>query len=111
MNDTTSLPVNWLEMAIVDYEPSTTACDTVTGGSINAGFWTNGNVWDYGVPYTVPYTEPTYYYHYWPNWKETVKIRLTMTDVEKLRAAAKKDKTLKKVLQKIGPHIEVEVDF
>ena len=34
-----------------------------------------------------------------------------MSDVEKLRAAAKKDKALKKVLEKIGPHIEVEVDF
>lgn len=96
--DTTSLPVTWLDASTVQYEPSTTADMTV------GGYYTGGNCY----PYT---TDRWTYYHYWPNWRETVKIRLTMTDVEKLREAAKKDKTLKKVLQKIGPHIEVEVDF
>ena len=119
--EVTSLPVNWMEADTVEYDtgvescyvhvdPDATGggCQTVAGGSTNGSSVTNiipWDPWDYGVQYNYPY------YHYWPNWKETVKIRLTMSDVEKLRAAAKKDKTLKKVLQKIGPHIEVEVDF
>ena len=51
------------------------------------------------------------YYHDYVWWPKIEKIRLTMSDVEKLREAAKADKALKKVLAKIGPHIEVEVDF
>lgn len=52
----------------------------------------------------------TTYYVNWPVYTSG-KIRLTMTEVQKLRAAAKKDAALKAVLQKFTPHIEVEVDF
>ncbi len=107
MNETTGLPTNWLDTGPVNYTQTSTPIlgNTVTTTDNTAMNWINGNSW------YEPCQRQTLYYHWWPNWKETVKIRLTMSDVEKLRDAAKKDKTLKKVLNKLGPHIEVEVDF
>lgn len=102
--ETTSLPVSWLN---TDSPLGTTTAPatTLVGDTTNA----SGSWYTYPI---YPILEPTYrYYHDYSWWTKIEKIRLTMTDVEKLRAAAKKDKTLKKVLEKIGPHIEVEVDF
>jgi len=77
--------------------PASGSCDSVT-------------VWD-GTDTTSNYVNGTYYYQ-WTDWWPTLqKVRLKMSEVETLRRAAKKDRALKKVLEKIGPHIEVEVDF
>ena len=61
----------------------------------------SGNAIDYGLD-----QYPTQWYYTTPT-----KIRLTLTEVQKLRAAAKKDKALKEALRKFTPHIEIEVDF
>ena len=96
--ETTSLPTNWIECDTLRWETTTADTATITVG----GTWENGADW---TGYVYPY------YHQYNWWPTIEKIRLTMSDVEKLRQAAKKDKTLKKVLNKLGPHIEVEVDF
>ena len=54
------------------------------------------------------YTEP--YPWHWTRWKE-LTIELTMTEVEHLRDVVKKDKKLRKTLEKFTPHIKVRVDF
>jgi hypothetical protein len=38
-------------------------------------------------------------------------IKLTLTEVEVLREAARKDKKVREVLRKFTPQIEIEVDF
>lgn len=48
------------------------------------------------------------YYYTWPT---PSKVRLTLTEVERLRDAAKDNDDLKAVLRKFTPHIEIEVDF
>ncbi len=39
------------------------------------------------------------------------KITLKLSEIERLRSAAKKDKALREILQKFTGHIEIEVDF
>ena len=97
--ETTSLPTNWLDCNTVSATNTFVPDGDITTGTYTVP-WT-----DYSTNYIYPY------YHHYAWWPSIEKIRLTMSDVEKLRAAAKKDATLKKVLKKIGPHIEVEVDF
>ena len=49
---------------------------------------------------------------YWPYIVETHRpITLKLSEVERLRAAARKDKALKAILQKFTPQIAIEVDF
>ena len=99
----TSLPTNWLNYVSwgeVDTVPSVTyvgGTESIGNTIVVSDDWTGTNCYPY--------------YSYYPWWPSIQKVRLTMSDVEKLRAAAKKDNALKKVLEKIGPHIEVEVDF
>ena len=47
------------------------------------------------------------------NWTYThpSKIRLKLSEVERLRAVAKKDAGVRAILQKFSPLIEIEVDF
>jgi hypothetical protein len=51
----------------------------------------------------------------YPAWTYTVstkvKIRLTLSEVDRLRKAAKDDEKLKAILSKFTPSIEVIVDF
>lgn len=56
------------------------------------------------------WVEPSQW-HYSYTWPTPAKIRLTLSEVLHLRTAAKKDKKLKETLQKIAPHVEIEVDF
>lgn len=56
--------------------------------------------------YCVTYPWNSYTYTWYPG-----KVRLTLTEIEKLRAAAKKDKQIKEILSKFTNHIEIEVDF
>jgi hypothetical protein len=55
-----------------------------------------------------------YYPWYTPYvWNVTapVKIRLKLSEVERLREAARGDEALRATLQKFTAHIEIEVDF
>lgn len=54
-------------------------------------------------------TYPSYWYTY-PTYSER-KIRLKLSEVERLREAARGDEGLREILQKFSPHIEIEVDF
>ncbi len=69
-------------------------------GSQSTGTIANADSW-------VTTTSPTYWGNYWQH----TKIRLKLSEVEHLRAAARTDKKLRKVLKKFAPYIEVEVDF
>jgi len=113
MGEVASLASNWLDLNDADAwyaqaeQPlcfSIEASDSVSSASLTTS---------YNPTETTHYVTPaySYYYHdtYW--WPTLQKVRLKMSEVETLRRAAKKDKALKKVLEKIGPHIEVEVDF
>ena len=61
----------------------------------------------------------TYYHGYWPSgtyWytypaPDHRPIKLGLSEVEKLRSAAKRDAKLKKILEKFTDQIEVVVDF
>jgi hypothetical protein len=102
MTTTLALSANW-----------TTAPVTLTNSGNAAVF----NAGDYSIN-----SSPTFgwcYHDYWyPYYRPIVvehqdhrPIRLTMSEVERLRVAAKKDKDLKKTLEKFTDHIEVIVDF
>jgi hypothetical protein len=49
----------------------------------------------------------------WSHWinPDFPRIRLKLSEVERLREAAREDEALKAVLQKFTGHIEIEVDF
>lgn len=75
---------------------SNTASATLSiGGNISSDWYTP--------------TYPTYYYT-WPTYSER-KIRLKLSEVERLREVARKDEGVREILQKFSPHIEIEVDF
>jgi hypothetical protein len=78
--------------------------DTTVPQQVNtdAGSFTVHNNWTY--PY---YTQPCI-----STWTYGLsKITLKLSEIERLRSAAKKDKALKEILQKFTGHIEIEVDF
>lgn len=87
-----SLNANWLD--------TNTITNTAASGDCTTSVVYNGN-WAYPWYYQ-PYTITT-----WPS----TRIRLTMTEVERLRTAAKKDKKLRDTLAKFTECIEVVVDF
>lgn len=88
-SNTTAVPVtnNWLDTNHVTVSPSS----AVSGGLS----WYPANNWSWGGTL---YTEPR-------------KIRLKLSEIERLREAAREDLALKAVLQKFTGHIEIEVDF
>ena len=57
------------------------------------------------------YTNFPYYGSWYYTTTERRPIRLTMAEVQRLKAAAKRDAKLKAVLAKFTDQIEVEVDF
>lgn len=78
--------------------------------------WLNTSNVAYGDPVqtTVGYSNSMYPWYYAPTvttWYPATRIRLTMTEVERLRAAAKKDTKLRETLAKFTDCIEVVVDF
>lgn len=76
----------------------TNASNTLAFANSNCG-WVNGIYW-------YPYYQPIYIEHGDPR-----PIRLKMSEVERLRVAAKKDKDLRATLEKFTEYIEVVVDF
>lgn len=96
MNTSLALTSNWL---------STDLTPTVTNASNNAVFTTSTIGWT-GYGYWYPYYQPLVIHH-----EDHRPIRLTMSEVERLRVAAKKDKELRATLEKFTDLIEVVVDF
>ncbi len=68
-----------------------------------------------GMELTGTYGSTSFYYYPPEPWHyqlwETTKIDLKLSEVEILRATAKKNKKLKSILNKFSPYIRVEVDF
>ena len=93
-----SLSPNWTTMPVT----VTNAGNVALLANANYGFHWNGYWYPY---YCVHYHGP------WIEYRDRRPIRLTMDEVERLRAAAKKDAALKDTLEKFTDHIEVIVDF
>lgn len=75
---------------------------------VNATSSTTVSWWPHWVPDTTSARPLTYWYE----TKQAPRpIRLKLSEVERLRVAAKGDDDLRAVLQKFAPHIEIEVDF
>jgi len=91
-----SLNADWLNQS------RTIAGDTITNDTV----YLTGNCYN---PWPWWYVQPVSYPVYYP--VPAGKIRLTLSEVDALRAAAKKDKKLREALAKFTDHIEVEVDF
>lgn len=88
----------WLDSASTVTTANTGGCTGTSvslGSAVGSGFYTN---WQ---PYGSWYYTTT----------ERRPIRLTMAEVLRLKAAAKRDAKLKAVLAKFTDQIEVEVDF
>jgi len=67
---------------------------------------------NYTYPWQDCYQQWVYPYYYQPITVEAHRpIKLTMTEVETLREAARLDKKLRETLRKFTHMIEVEVDF
>lgn len=84
--------------------------DTTTGGELVAGdctTWQATDNWETVQYWTYPIYGNTVSTTY--SWRS--KIRLKLSEVLYLRKQARRDKKLKKILQKFGEHIEIEVDF
>lgn len=85
-----------------------------SGGTFNANLTVTPAatiVWPNYVPQItpwVPYVAQSYCYHY---EGPTRPIKLTLSEVERLRAAAKRDAKLKAILAKFTECIQIEVDF
>lgn len=77
--------------------------DGTTGATLTVGS-TNTLTGDWWTP-----TYPSYWYTY-PTYSER-RIRLKLSEVERLREVARKDEGVREILQKFSPHIEIEVDF
>ena len=60
--------------------------------------------------YPANWTYPLYYQP-WTAYVSNMEITLKMSEVERLRMAAREDKKLKKILEKFTPYIKVVVDF
>lgn len=74
-------------------------------GVLNASWLDTNSSCNYVYTPGITYT-PTYTYT-----GPTNRIRLTMTEVERLRTRAKKDKQLRDILAKFTDSIEVTIDF
>lgn len=87
----------------------TTADVTVTNAS-NSAALSNASYGYFWGSYWYPYYSPLYVGPM-VEYRDRRPIRLTMSEVERLRVAAKKDKQLRETLEKFTEHIEVIVDF
>lgn len=84
-------------------EAQSTAADTTSAVYLSNN-WLDAAQMSNGV---YGWTTPTYS---WTSYV-TQKVRLKLSEVERLRDAAKADKKLRDVLNKLAPAIEIEVDF
>jgi hypothetical protein len=72
----------------------------------------NMNIVDSYIPYNIPiqtYYQPYYYPVYYTSPARPIK--LTLSELEKLRKVAKNDKSIKDILMKFTALIEITVDF
>lgn len=99
MNETLTVASNWLDTdQTAKWSTSDFTGDNITIECVksNSCYQTNG----YYYPYLGYWT-----YNYAP------KIQLKLSEIEKLRKAAKEKPELKDILNKFTAHIEVIVDF
>lgn len=108
---TVALAANWLEPVACNVMSNTNAGSARTttqacGSSVVVGNTWKVDWWTWPWPAYQPYYVP-------PTTYVTVaeKVRLKSSEVDRLRAAAKRDAKLKAVLQKFTPLIEVELEF
>ncbi len=83
----------WLEQTPVTTTSEVQATLTNGIGTYTSNWWPNSATW-----------------YYYPT-AERRPIKLGLSEVEKLRSAAKRDAKLKKILEKFTDQIEVVVDF
>jgi hypothetical protein len=99
----TTLALNnqWLDQSTptVTYNNNTNAC---AGGGVNTF-----TVWPNYWPTITPWMQTACYHYDGP----ARPIKLGLSEVERLRAAAKRDAKLKAILAKFTDLIEVTVDF
>lgn len=85
---------NWLDAQnTTTTEAAISVSSNTAMGYFQTGWWPNQSYW---------YCYPT---------ADHKPIKLGMSEVEKLRSAAKRDAKLKKILEKFTDQIEVVVDF
>jgi hypothetical protein len=103
-NGTLALNSNWLDAQA----PGIDCTDLGKSGT-----YTLGNSFTGIVNHSIDY----YYGDWWRTYCYPViaspmrPIKLTLSEVERLRKAAKDDAKLKAILQKFTPQIEITVDF
>jgi hypothetical protein len=106
-----ALNAGWLE----DGGTQTVACMNTSAaipvGDCNGALTVSGSVTTTGY-----YTTAANYYYPWYSYPVYVSspsrpIRLTMSEIERLRKAAKADEKLKAILAKFTEQIEIVVDF
>lgn len=87
--------------------------NTTTTNADTTSYSLANNWLDY-VPSTTTTIAGTYVSN-WPwlcyTYSYVPKIKLKLSEIERLREAARKDSDLKAVLNKFTQHIEVEIDF
>lgn len=98
-SNTLALAGDWLNAS------NTVQLSSNLSGGNAAGYSSGYCVGDYWYPYLQPIYRPTYVLSGQP------KLRLKLSEVERLREAARGDEALRATLNKFTPYIEVEVDF
>lgn len=98
--DTVHLSATWFDSESVDVKASDG--HTPIQWSDDVAIYSNA------IPATHwHYYTPTYW---WP-YETKTKIRMTLSEIEHIRKLCKNDRKLRESMQKLAPHIEVEVDF
>lgn len=94
-------------------ETQTFACNNnwldTSGGSIQQALTVTGVGYQYGSNCLQTSYCPYWYYPVVPSPARPIKLKLS--EIERLRKAAKGDKALKEILSKFTDQIEIEVDF
>ena len=101
---------NWLESGMNASDVTMTGCQTSVSGQAlqtltNSDYYNGwqGAQWCY----------PTYYPYYYPVYQALPSrpIKLALSEIERLRKAARADEKLKSILAKFTDLIEITVDF
>lgn len=106
---TLALNNSWLDMAIMNGGIQTVGTMTTSNNASYSGAGGMGQLNSLGCYPTTPnYSYPSYYYWTTPAPRP---IKLAMSEIERLRKAAKADDKLKAILAKFTGQIEIVVDF
>lgn len=94
-SNTVALTSDWLNYSV--------SAVPVVNNNLSVGSRVSGS---YIGEYWYPYYTATFW-----DIREPARIRLKLSEVERLREAARGDEALRATLNKFTPYIEVEVDF